>query len=163
MTTVKHVAVNVRCPATMRIILVFGMLLLLLSPTQASDSIIVMKKSIQDYANAMSDVQSSLEEKGFKVKFVQRVDIGLAKAGYHSDKYRIVFFMPKHGMAGVLSKRADLADMFPFKVTVYRENGKVYVFCVQTTSLLDSAVPTDIRALFQSWDKQIDGVVRNVF
>lgn len=149
--------------ASIRVVLAVGFLLLVLNPAYAADPFLIVKKSVQDYANTMADVETSLEQNGFTVKFVQRVDVGLAKAGYHLDKYRIIFFMPDHGVASILSKRTDLADMFPLKVTVYREKGKVYVFGAQTASLLDASVPRDVRARFQSWDKQINGIVRNVF
>ncbi len=163
MTTVNAKNGIMQGLALVRVVLAVGLLLLILNPVHAADSFIVLKKSVQDYGNTMADVESSLEQNGFTVKFVQRVDVGLAKAGYHLDKYRIVFFMPNQGVASILSKRSDLADMFPLKVTVYREKGKVYVFGVQNASLLDASVPADIRARFQSWDKQIDGIVRDVF
>jgi uncharacterized protein (DUF302 family) len=149
--------------ATVRFILAISVLFVILKPAYAADDLIVTKKSIQDYTNAMSAVQMGLEEKGFKVQFVQRIDIGLAKAGYHSDKYRIVFFMPKKGVASVLSKCADLADMFPLKVTVYQDKGKVYVFSAKNSIQLDASIPQDVRAHFKFWDKQIDGVINNMF
>ena len=156
-TVIKHTLVS------MRVFLAVCVLFFILKPVYAADSIILMKQSTQDYANAMADVYMRLEDSGFKVKFVQSIDIGLAKAGYHSDKYRIVFFMPTSGVEDVLSKRTDLADMFPFKVTLYRDKGKVYVFSAKNASLLDDSVSEDIRARFKSWDKQIDDVVKNTF
>ena len=163
MTSVKHMnSINLNL-ITLRAALAFCFLFLMFNQAYANGSFVMNKKSIQDYANAMSDVQMHLEDMGFKVEFVQRIDVGLAKAGYHSDKYRIVFFMPKHGVADVLSKRADLASMFPLKVTVYRDKGKVYVFGVKSASLLDASVPADVRAHFQTWDKKVDSIVKDVF
>lgn len=132
-------------------------------PAYASNTFLVRKTSQQDYANAMADLQSRLMENGFKIKFVQRVDIGLAKAGYHTDRYRIVFFMPKKGVEKVLTKRTDLADLFPLKVTVYREKGKVYVLAAQTANMLDPSVPADIKAYFIMWDKHLNNAVNNMF
>jgi len=145
------------------VILVFGLLILTLKPVYAEDDLLVTKYSAQDYDSAISGVEMGLEENGFRVQFVQRIDVGLAKAGYHSDKYRIVFFMPEHGVRDVLLKRADLADMFPLKVTVYRDKGRVYVFGAKSASLLDASVPADVRARFQSWDKQVNMVLNDLF
>lgn len=163
MKTVKHPHAVKYALLAMLQVLAISLLVLAMKPVSADTSFIVSKKSIQDYDNAMSAVQMALEQNGFKVQFVQRVDVGLVKAGYHADKYRIVFFLPKQGMENVLSKRADLADLFPLKVTVYRDKGRVHVFSVQSARLLDASVPADVRARFQAWDRQVNGIVRNLF
>lgn len=140
-----------------------ALLFVSLNSAYAADNRIVLKQSVQDYSSALSSVSMGLEEGGFKLQFVQRVDVGLAKAGYHADKYRIVFFMPTKGVASVLSKRPDLADMFPFKVTVYRDKGKIYIFSVKNSYMLDAKTPKDIRVQFKNWDRQIAEVVNNMF
>lgn len=146
-----------------RFILWVTVLVVIQKPVYAQDNLIVVKKSIQDYSSAMSSVRMGLEENGFKLQFVQRVDVGLAKAGYHLDKYRIVFFMPKKGMTNLLSKNTYLADMFPLKVTVYQDKGKVYIFAAKNSYLLDASTPKNIRARFKRWDKRIDGMITTMF
>ena len=141
----------------------FGLLLLMLKPVYANDDQLMTKKCAQEFNNAIADVQMALEENGFKVQFVQRIDIGLAKAGYHTDKYRIVFFMPEHGVKAVLLKRADLAEMFPLKVTVYRDKGNVYMLRAHSASQLDDSVPAAVRARFRAWDRQVNQVIKNLF
>ena len=145
------------------VIAVYGLLLLTLKPVYADSERLVTKKSVQQFDNAIADVQMALEENGFKVQFVQSIDIGLAKAGYHSDKYRIVFFMPEDGVEAVLLKRMDLADQFPLKVTVYQDKGKVYMLRAQSASQLDNSVPTDVRERLRTWDKQVDQIINDLF
>lgn len=145
------------------VIAAFGLLLFMLKPAYANDDQLVTKKSAQEFDNAIADVQMALEQNGFKVEFVQRIDIGLAKAGYRSDKYRIVFFMPEQGVEAVLLKRADLAELFPLKVTVYRDNGKVYMLRAQSASQLDNSVPADVRSHFRAWDRKVNQVIKNLF
>jgi len=144
------------------VIAAVGLFLLTLKPACANDEL-VTKNSVQEFGSALSAVQMALEENGFKVQFVQSIDIGLANAGYRSDKYRIVFFMPEHGVKAVLVKRADLAELFPLKVTVYRDNGKVYMLRAQSASQLDNSVPDEVRASFRTWDRQVNQVIKGLF
>jgi uncharacterized protein (DUF302 family) len=146
-----------------RVTLGFCLLMLMLSTANASSEFIMSEKSLQNFDSTLCAVQMSLQDNGYKVLFIQSVDIGLAKAGYHSDKYRIVFFMPTQGVENVLKKNAELADLFPLKITIYRDKGKVYVFSTQSTRLLDASVSADVRAQFLSWDGQIKGIVKNFF
>ena len=163
MTTYKNPHARRQVAVLIALMVACGLLLLLQKPVKADTDLLLRATTHQAFDATIADVQSGLTEQGFEVLFVQGIDIGLAKAGYHSDKYRIIFLMPEHGVAKVLATRTDLADAFPFKVTVYQDKGRVVVFRARTASQLDASVPAEVRRQFQAWDNRLDAVVKDIF
>jgi len=56
---------------------------------------LLMVRSAQPFPETMLSLEESIKDHGYIVTRVQRVDVGLKKFGFKTDKYRIVFFGKK--------------------------------------------------------------------
>ena len=53
---------------------------------------LIMARSTEDFPETMLMLQNVIKKQGYIPSRVPRVDIGLTKSGYKTDKYRVVFF-----------------------------------------------------------------------
>ena len=67
------------------------LVMLLASPALAAQDLFMVRSQLS-FPEAMLVLQQSIGESGYRISRVQRVDIGLTKSGYKTDKYRVVFF-----------------------------------------------------------------------
>ena len=82
-------------------------ILALVSLAQASFAEhLFMARVKMSFPEAMLKLQETIKEHGYAISRVQRVDIGLTKSGYMTDKYRVVFY-------GKADENQKLLDQFP--------------------------------------------------
>ncbi len=53
---------------------------------------LLMARTDLEFPEAMATLQRSIAEHGYRVSRVQRVDYGLTRRGFKTDRYRVVFF-----------------------------------------------------------------------
>ncbi|MFV1985560.1 MAG: hypothetical protein ACC657_18570 [Thiohalomonadales bacterium] len=108
-----------------------GMSLLLLITTSQAEQL-MMARTKQTFPEAMLKLQETIRDVGYTVSRVQRIDIGLTKNGYATDKYRIVFFATEKEIALISKKYPHLIPYIPWKIAIFAE---------QQDTLLISANP----------------------
>ena len=91
----------------------------LASPAYAED--LLMFRSKQTFPEAMLALQTSIAEHGYTLSRVQRVDIGLTKSGYKTDKYRIVFFGKSSEVNAIKFAEPELIPYLPLKIAIFAE------------------------------------------
>ena len=98
--------------------LLFAMMFAL--PVYAQNELI-MVRSMQAFPEAMTVLQQAIQDHGYTISRVQRVDIGLTSMGYQTDKYRVVFF-GKHEQQKLLTKKhPELIPYLPIKIAIFAE------------------------------------------
>ncbi len=108
----------------------FLVISLLLSTSQAEE--LMMARTKQSFPEAMLKLQETIIDMGYKISRIQRIDIGLTKSGYQTDKYRIVFFATAKDVAEISEKYPHLVPYIPWKIAIFAE---------QQDTLLVSADP----------------------
>lgn len=90
-----------------------------LNIAQAED--MLMARTKQSFPEAMLKLQDTITELGYTISRVQRIDIGLTKSGYATDKYRIVFFSTKDEIETISKKFPHLIPFVPWKIAIFAE------------------------------------------
>lgn len=142
-----------------------GILMLALSTLSAvaseSDGLI-LHRSIQNFPEAMLALQTSIGEHGYTVSRVQRVDIGLTKSGYKTDKYRIVFFGKSSEIRAVKQSQPQLIPYLPLKVVIFSENNETLLVASNMTQFAALADNENTKDLLQRWNNDIQSIFSEV-
>lgn len=127
--------------------LIFAALLTLLTQ-QATAEQVMMARVQMSFPEAMLKLQETIKERGYTVSRVQRVDIGLTKSGYKTDKYRVVFFGKPEENARLVKQFPVLSAYFPLKIAIFAEDK-------------DTMITTyDPWLLFSGTDQQLDTIAK---
>ena len=145
--------------------LLAGILMLALSTVSAvaseSDGLI-LHRSIQNFPEAMLALQTSIGEHGYTVSRVQRVDIGLTKSGYKTDKYRIVFFGKSSEIRAVKQSQPQLIPYLPLKVVIFSENNETLLVASNMTQFSALVDNENTKDLLQRWNNDIQSIFSEV-
>lgn len=145
--------------------LLAGILMLALSTVSAvaseSDGLI-LHRSIQNFPEAMLALQTSIGEHGYTVSRVQRVDIGLTKSGYKTDKYRIVFFGKSSEIRAVKQSQPQLIPYLPLKIVIFSENNETLLVASNMTQFALLTKNEYTKDLLQRWNNDIHSIFSEV-
>ena len=90
-------------------------------PQAASADQMMMARIKMDFPEAMLKLQDELKNQGYTISRVQRVDIGLTKSGYKTDKYRVVFYGKPEEVKFVSRSYPELIPYLPLKLALFAE------------------------------------------
>jgi len=96
---------------------------------------LLLARSSQDFPEAMSTLQNAISKKGYKISKVQRVDEGLKKSGFNSDKYRIVFFGKADEIRKLSNKFPELIPYLPLNFAIFSEGSDTLVSTLNPAGL----------------------------
>jgi len=135
--------------------------LLLLSPALAAEDLFMVRSQLS-FPEAMTVLQQTIRENGYQVSRVQRIDIGLTRSGYKTDKYRVVFF-------GELEETRTLSDQFPeliaylpLKIAMFAENDETILLSSSFKHLRPFYSSADVLASFDRWESDIQRILERV-
>lgn len=94
--------------------------LIFASVAMAEDEILMVRSS-QSFPEAMTALQEAIQDHGYTISRVQRVDIGLTAMGYLTDKYRVVFFGKHQQQKMLLQKHPELVPYLPLNIAIFAE------------------------------------------
>jgi len=134
---------------------------LLVSPLLAAQDLYMVRSQLP-FPEAMSMLQQSIGESGFKISRVQRVDIGLTKSGYKTDKYRIVFFGDLDELHAVSDLHPDLIPYLPLKIAIFAENGETLLLASSFKHLRPFYTSPDLMKKFNQWESAIREILERV-
>jgi uncharacterized protein (DUF302 family) len=120
---------------------------------------LLMVRSAHSFPEAMLALQESISEHGYKVSRVQRVDIGLTRSGFQTDKYRVIFFGKPDEIRRLTTEYPQLIPYLPMKMTIFAEEEQTLVVAADPV-LLEALVsePSD-RVLFERWKSDIQSIM----
>lgn len=82
---------------------------------------LIMVRSDKTFPEAMLLLQDAIKQQGYRLSRVQRVDIGLTKLGYQTDKYRVVFFGKTDEIHYLTRHHPELIPYLPLKIAIFAE------------------------------------------
>ena len=130
----------------------------LLMPTAWADNLL-MARSRHAFPEAMLALQNSISSHGYTVTHVQRVDIGLERSGYITDKYRIVFFAKPDELRGLIERYPLLAPYLPLKITIFAEEDETLLTTFDPRMLKELMPGADGAAQLQLWLRDVQAIL----
>ncbi len=147
----------------MKNLLAIILLVMVANPGVASESEgLIIHRSTQTFPEAMLALQTSIGEHGYTVSRVQRVDIGLTKSGYKTDKYRIVFFGKSSEIRAVKQSQPQLIPYLPLKIVIFSENNETLMVASNMTQFAVLTQQKDTRVLLERWNNDIHSIFTDV-
>ncbi len=121
-------------------------------PSQAAG--LLMARSDLEFPEAMLKLQVSIRDHGYIITRVQRVDIGLTKSGYTTDKYRVVFFGKTKLIARLSDHYPQLIPYLPFKIAIFAEGDDTLVVAANPLQLTDKTYP-ELKPVMKKVEKDM--------
>jgi len=145
------------------IIKVFISLFLILGlqlPAFAND--LIMARSTEDFPETMSLLQELIKKQGYVPSRVQRVDIGLTKSGYKTDKYRVVFFGKTDEIKLISKKLPEIIPYLPLKISIFAESGQTILVTLDPMSF-DTMYPnSSFTPVFKRWKQDVLEIFKQI-
>ena len=123
---------------------------------------LMMVRSSQSFPETMATLQEAIAKQGYKVSRVQRVDIGLTRSGYKTDKYRIVFFGKTDEIHGLSHKYPDMVPYLPLKIAIFAEGDETLLITANPWAFAQMYPQKDLKATFQHWYQNIRHILEIV-
>jgi len=138
--------------------IIVGLILsLLIATTQAEE--LLMARTKQSFPEAMLKLQETILKLGYKVSRIQRIDIGLTKSGYETDKYRIVFFSTEKEVAEVSKKYPHLVPYIPWKIAIFAEQQDTLLVSADPIQFSNKKYPGADKYLLK-WKKDTQNIMQ---
>lgn len=96
---------------------------------------LIMMRIKQTFPETMVNLQSAIKQTGYKISRVQRVDIGLTKSGFKTDKYRVVFYGKVDEVNQLSIKHPDIISFLPLKISIFAENNETIILTTNPMQL----------------------------
>ena len=114
----------------------------------------LMARTSQSFPEAMSKLQEVIRTKGYVISRVQRVDIGLTKSGYKTDKYRVVFYGVPEEIARLSQQYPELIPYLPMKISIFAE-GKDTILVTANPQHLKKAGDKALAQAINKWERDL--------
>jgi uncharacterized protein (DUF302 family) len=133
----------------------------LISTTASADELLIARSG-QNFEEAMSTLQNSISQHGYKVARVQRVDVGLTAKGYKTDKYRVVFFGKPDEIAMLSRKFPELIPYLPLSIAIFAEEGNTLISAARPGLLAEFYPDPELKPIFARWEKDLVSIFDEV-
>lgn len=122
----------------------------------------LMIRSSEAFPETMATLQSAIRKQGYELSRVQRVDVGLSKKGYKTDKYRVVFFGKGKQIQQLSAKYPQLIPYLPLKIAIFAEQDNTILISVNPTIYNDLFKLPELKPVFALWLKDIEQILNSV-
>lgn len=138
-----------------------AMLLLLLSPALAAEDLLMVRSQLS-FPEAMTVLQQTIRESDYRVSRVQRIDIGLTRSGYKTDKYRVVFFGELEEIRKLSNQYPELIAYLPLKIAIFAENDETILLSSSFKHLRPFYSGADMLTNFDRWESDLQRILEQV-
>lgn len=133
----------------------------LFSTTQAEQTTL-MARTGMPFDQALATVQELLGDYGYTVAHIQKCDGGMAKFGYHSDKYQLVFFGKLDEVRKVSHSHPELIPFLPLKLAVFAEGNETLVVALDPLELGRYLPDADLQIQLARWHSDLKSLLAEV-
>jgi len=130
-------------------------------PAFAEESLL-MARSCQGFPETMLALQESIKAHDYRVARVQRVDIGLTKAGFETDKYRIVFYGNAEEVRRLTGTYPELIPFLPLNFSVFAEGDQTLVVAMNPSYLGHHYKDPELQILLARWESDVRSILADV-
>lgn len=121
----------------------------------------MMARINQDFPEAMLKLQEAITNQGYTVSRVQRVDIGLTKSGYKTDKYRVVFYGKPAEIDHISKNYPELTPYLPLKIAIFAEAGDTMIVAANPIILAPQA-SKELTQQLSIWESDLQKLLRTM-
>ena len=133
--------------------------LLLLFTAAAHADELLMARLEKPFPEAMNALQQAIQDHGYQVARVQRVDIGLTSSGFKTAEYRVVFFGKPDELLSLPDKHPELLAYLPLKFTIFSEGEHTLVATNNPAVLGVFFKEAGLTRTFQHWEKDVRSIL----
>ncbi|TCK16825.1 hypothetical protein DFR30_0044 [Thiogranum longum] len=137
-----------------------GILLMVAASVNAQD--LYMARSQMAFPETMIALQKAIKVQGYTLSRVQRVDIGLTKSGFKTDRYRVVFFGKPEEIRELGDRYLDLVPYLPLKIAIFAEGDETLLLASSFEHLRPFYTQADIRKHFDVWETDLQHILEQV-
>ena len=130
--------------------------------TSASAEEVIMYRVNKNFIDTMTLLQNSVIEHQYTLSRVQRVDIGLNKAGYKTDRYRIVFFGKHEEYKTIFEKYPEMTAYIPLRIVIYAEGEDTMMVAMNPLHYSDIVSNKEMSTLYKRWNNDIRSIMSEV-
>jgi uncharacterized protein (DUF302 family) len=123
---------------------------------------LLMLRSTQPFPETMSSLQEIIKKHGYVVSRVQRVDIGLTKMGYKTDKYRIVFFGKHDEIVKLTDAHPELTAYLPLKIAIFSEESETLLVTMDPARFSEMFPDEALKKHFNQWSRDIIAMFNDI-
>ncbi len=123
---------------------------------------LIMTRSTEDFPETMLLLQNAIKKQGYIPSRVQRVDIGLTKSGYKTDKYRVVFFGKADEIKTISQKLPELIPYLPLKISIFAEAGQTILVTIDPMSFDQMYPDSSLTPVFKRWSEDIHAIFDSI-
>ncbi len=128
------------------------------SPATPADELLMVRAE-RPFSDAISDLQIAIQNHGYQVARIQRVDVGLVSGGYTTAEYRLVFFGKPAEMHEIEDRHPELLPYLPLKIVIFAE-GDTTLALAYNPSILQTFFKIDpLQPRFKRWEKDIRSIL----
>ncbi len=137
--------------------LLFVWLTLLALPAAADD--LLMVRAERPFDDAISNLQIAIQDHGYQVTRIQRVDVGLASGGYKTAEYRLVFFAKPREMRTLEDHYPELLPYLPLKIVIFAEGDSSLALAYNPAILQTFFRKDALQEQTRRWEKDIRAIL----
>ena len=132
--------------------------LMLFAPAAPADELLMVRTE-RPFSDAINDLQIAIQDHGYRVARIQRVDVGLASGGYATAEYRLVFFGKPEEMREIEDRYPELLPYLPLKIVIFAEGESTLAVTHSPALLGDFYREPALRRQFQRWDRDVRSIL----
>jgi uncharacterized protein (DUF302 family) len=141
--------------------IIFSALLVCLTlfavPAGADD--VLMARAERPFDDAISNLQIAIQDHGYRVTRIQRVDVGLASGGYKTAEYRLVFFGKPREMQALEDRYPELLPYLPLKIVIFAEGDSSLALAYNPAILQTFFKKEALQDQTRRWEKDIRAIL----
>lgn len=134
---------------------------LLISVKLSADSLLMLRVKA-DFPSAMVDLQKAITDQGYTISRVQRVDIGLIKSGYRTERYRVVFFGKPAEIKRLSRKYPELIPYLPLKIVIFAEGEDTLIVASNPMNLDRFYQKRRLKTYFSRWSHDFQEIFDHI-
>ena len=123
---------------------------------------LIMARSTEDFPETMLMLQNVIKKQGYIPSRVQRVDIGLTKSGYQTDKYRVVFFGKADEIKKISVQLPELIPYLPLKISIFAEDGQTILTTLDPMSFDKMYPNSNLTPVFKRWANDVNTMFNEI-
>lgn len=127
-----------------------------------TNSELLMVRSNQGFPETMSLLQETIKKQGYTLSRVQRVDIGLTKSGYITDKYRVVFFAKNDELQYLSEHHPEIIPYLPHKIAIFAENDETILITTNPSVFSDIFNSKELDPYFKRWEADLHAIFKHI-
>lgn len=123
---------------------------------------LLMIRSAERFPEAMMTLQNAIRAHGYTLSRVQRVDLGLTRSGYKTDKYRVVFFGKAGEIHRITARHPELISYLPLKLAIFAEGDQTLVVGANPGRFSRFFPAPDLQGIFKRWEHDYRAILEDV-